>query len=184
MSVYLISEQRIKDNTVVNDNVDPKLIAPAILEAQDIHIQSIIGSQLYQKIKTLVVSGTIATYNGGTYLTLLDTYIRPSLQYYTMYELVIPMTIKLMNKSIASRTGEFSNPVTKEDFQIIQENFKNKAEFYGERLIDFLRDNSTTYPEYSLTSTSGYAVIYPKKSSYTSGMYLGDDDECTTLLPH
>lgn len=177
MVVYLISEQTIKDTTVLNENVDPKLIAPAILESQDIHIQSILGSNLFNKITTLVGNKSISGTTNADYKLLLDSYITPALKYYVLAELVLPMTIKLMNKSIATRTSEFSNSIQIDDMALVRENFMNKAEYYGERLINYLKDNTTTYPEYLLsTGTALFSTIIPKRSSYTSGMYLGDED--------
>ena len=101
MSIYLISEQAIKDNTILNENVDPRLIAPAILEAQDIHIQTIIGSNLYNTVKGMIPSGVISLTANVNYKTLLDSYIQPALKYYVLSELVFPMTVKMLNKSVA-----------------------------------------------------------------------------------
>lgn len=177
MTVYLISEQSLKDTTVLNENVDPKLIAPAILESQDIHIQALIGSNLYNKIVTLVGNRSITGTTNGDYKTLLDVYITPALKYYTLAELVMSMTVKLMNKSVSTRTSDNANGLDLDNVALVRETFMNKAEWYGERLINYLKDHTSTYPEYLLsTGTALHSTILPKRHSYTSGMYLGDED--------
>jgi hypothetical protein len=183
MRNYFISEQAIKDTTVLNENVDPKLIAPGIIEAQDIHIQEILGSQLYDKIDSLIPSGNISLPANAVYKTLLDSYIKPALKYYTLAELVLPMSIKLMNKSVATRSSDNAQPLSPDDFGLVRETFMNKAQFYGTRLINYLIDNRTSYPEYLDTPTTDiYSRITPKSNAYKTAMYLGGDD-CNTCLP-
>ena len=177
MSVYLISEQAIKDNTILNENVDPKLIAPAILESQDMHIQTLIGSGMYNKVVSLIPSGAISLPANVNYKTLLDSYIQPCLKYYVLSELVLPMTIKLMNKSIATRSAENSNAISIDDMALVTETFRNKAEWYGQRMINYLKDNYTLFPEYLTIIQSAYSTILPKQASYTCGMFLDSIDE-------
>ena len=175
MSIYLISEQAIKDNTILNENVDPRLIAPAILEAQDIHIQTIIGSNLYNTVKGMIPSGVISLTANVNYKTLLDSYIQPALKYYVLSELVFPMTVKMLNKSVATRTGENSQPVSMDDMAKVTEVYKNKAEWYAQRMVNYLKDNHTLFPEYLTNIPPGFSTILPQKTSYTNGMFLGDD---------
>jgi hypothetical protein len=176
MSIYLISEQTIKDTTILNENVDPRLIAPAIMEAQDIHIQTLIGSNLYNTVKGMIPSGVISLTANVNYKTLLDSYIQPALKYYVLAELVFPMTAKLMNKSVATRSGEFSSSISLDEVAKVTEHYKNKAEWYAQRLISYLKDNHTLFPEYLTNIPAGFSTILPKRTSYTNGMFLGDDE--------
>lgn len=176
MIIYFISEESLKDTTILNENVDPKLIAPAIVEAQDIHIQTLIGSGLYDKMKTLVASGGISQAANAAYKTLLDSYIQPALKYYVLAELVFPMTVKFMNKSVASRNSDNASSIPLDEVARTMEHYKTKAEWYGKRLINYLRDNVIPIPEYTSIVTPGFSTIIPKSTSYTSGMYLGDGD--------
>lgn len=175
MSVYLISEQTLKDTTVLNENVDPKLIAPAILEAQDIEIQSILGSTLYNKVLSLIPSGVISTAPYANYKLLLDSFIQPSLKYYVLSELIFPMTFKLMNKSVATRSSEFAQGIGSDEIGFNQQFYKDKAEYYATRMINYLRQNQTLFPEYLAIVSPGLTTIYPRGTAYTNGMYLIDE---------
>jgi len=177
MAVYFISESAIKDTTILNENVDPKLIAPAIIESQDIHLQTIIGSNLYTAISGMIGDGTISQAANVAYKRLLDTYIQHALKYYVLAELVLPMTIKLNNKTVATRSSENAQPIALDDMALVRETFMNKAELYAQRMTNYILDNRDLYPQY-LTGIAGYSVILPKRTSYTSGMYLGYDSDC------
>jgi len=174
MAVYLISEQAIKDTTILNDNVDSKLIGPAILEAQDMHLQSYLGSNLYNKVKSLVSAGTIGSGGNSYYKGLIDNYIQPCLKYYVLADLCIPMTVKMMNKSIATRSADNAQPISLDDIAMLSENLMNKAEWYAQRMINYLMDNPSHFPEYPL-SDGTHSNIRAKKSAYTGGMFLGMD---------
>ena len=47
--IFLISEQTLKNETILNDNIGSEYIAPAIETAQDIYLQQLIGTELLDK---------------------------------------------------------------------------------------------------------------------------------------
>ena len=69
----LISWTKVKQYTDINDSVDPDLIKNNIRTAQDIQLQRVIGTLLYQKLLTLVETNTMSDSENATYKTLLDT---------------------------------------------------------------------------------------------------------------
>jgi hypothetical protein len=58
--VLLISEQKLKDSTAINLNVDVNILLPYVLQAQTLYIEPKLGTQLYEHIKGLIQAGTIA----------------------------------------------------------------------------------------------------------------------------
>ena len=167
---YIITESWFKDNTPVNLNVEPKLLNMGILDAQILHLQNLLGSKLYNKIITLIQSGSIST----PYKELLDNYILDVVKYYTLVEILPYISYKIMNKSVTQQNSDNSTPITTEDLKFYQETFRNKAQFYGQRLADHLLNNSSLYPEY----LSGLSIedIKPETNSYFSGMVLDEDE--------
>ena len=113
--VYFISTSYLKDNSAINENVDDKLLKSAIKEAQEIYIRDIIGSGLYDELQTQAFAGTLTANN----TTLLDSYIAPCLKYYTITESMLPMTFKLMNKSVATRQAENATAITIDELTLI-----------------------------------------------------------------
>jgi len=58
-NTFLLSEVKLREYTDLDNNVDSALIKNAIRESQDIKLQSVIGTLLYEKIMDLVDAGTI-----------------------------------------------------------------------------------------------------------------------------
>ncbi len=164
-----ISEQWLKDNSVVDENVDPQLLRPAIVEAMDIAIHPILGTTLYDKLKADVTGATLA----GDYLTLMDTFIAPALKYFTMVELTPEMLVKYMNKAVVEKSSENSNPIDFKKMSWMMKRWADKAEYYAERLKGHLCENSELFPEYE-NPEFGKDKLKPQKgSSFTEGMFLG-----------
>ena len=51
MAVLFISEETIKNSTTINGNVDVEMLLPYIKVAQDIHVQQVLGTDLYDKLQ-------------------------------------------------------------------------------------------------------------------------------------
>ena len=80
-NTFLISEAKIREYTGVDNNVDSALIKNGIREGQDIGLQAIIGTLLYDQLMNLVDSGDINTPTYSKYKTLLDAYVQNYLVY-------------------------------------------------------------------------------------------------------
>ena len=167
---YFITASFLKDNTPLNENVDDKLIKNAIKEAQDIYIQDLIGSDLYNELQTQIVAGNTTALN----VTLLDKYIQPCLMHYAVCESALPLTYKFLNKSISTRNADDATPINVQDLNMIEERYRSKAVFYGNRLVNYLKQNSTSYPLFENYGT-GYDVIPPNGNNIIFGIDLSDE---------
>ena len=58
-NVLLISEDKLKSNTPINENVDTQELRFSIQQAQQIFIQESLGTNLYEYILLLVSTGDI-----------------------------------------------------------------------------------------------------------------------------
>ena len=73
--VLFISEEKLKDSTAINLNVDPNLLLPYVRQAQKLYVEPKLGTKLTQKLKDLITAGTIGDVANAAYKTLLDDYI-------------------------------------------------------------------------------------------------------------
>ena len=78
---FLISEAKLREYTDIDNNIDTALIKNGIRESQDIELQRLLGTLLYDKMLTLVSGGTIGDAGNSNYKTLLDDYIQNFLLY-------------------------------------------------------------------------------------------------------
>lgn len=168
-NTLLISEKLLKSVTLINDNIDGYLLQPAMVAAQEINLQNIIGTKLLNKLKQLVYDGEI--YDNEDYQTLLDQYIVPFLCWDTLAEVQIPLNYKVVNSGIVQNSDERKTPVSLKDLNYIVEYYKEKSKFFSKRLTDYLTHNSSTYPEYRYYSCG---QVNAKDSQYCN-IYLGSD---------
>ena len=167
-NVIFISEQYLKDSSYIDENVDIKLLRNSMLETQEFRIIPILGTALYDELKTQIETNTKTTLNS----TLLDTYVKPALKYWVLLDSALILTFKVMNKSIVKRTAENTESIQTADLDRLMDFFKIRAEMYSEKITKYLIANSSSYPLY-FNAGNSLDTIYPKMQNYTQGVYLG-----------
>lgn len=145
---FLLSPHRLKQDSLVCDNVDEKYCTAAIKTAQDISLVELIGSKLYHKLCGIVVDKTINNAENEPYKILLDSYIIPYLVMQTTSELVMPVSYKLRNAGVTQSSDTQTQYATMEESQYLMRHYENKANFYGHRVIEWLNENSELIPEW------------------------------------
>lgn len=170
MAVLFISENKLKESSFINENVDDKLIRATIIQVQDMQIHPILGSALYSELKTQITGSSVTAANQ----TLLKDYIQPVIVWWVQADGTIPLTYKIMNKSVVKRNSENSTPADLDELFAISDNFKNKAEFYTKRLVKFLQANTDTYPLY-FNPGNDVDTLHPYRQAYQTGMNLDID---------
>lgn len=141
-AIYLIANPAyMRQITDLNQQVDDQRIVPAMVLAQDKHIQAYLGTKLYNKVLDYVSTGIAP----DDYVTLIDTHVRRCTCWWTMVEL-LPM----LNTRIDAM-GIIQGENTVEPIEITKkvERARQNAHFYTERMISFLQYNSEKYPEYN-----------------------------------
>jgi hypothetical protein len=167
--VLFISEQKLKDSTAINLNVDVDLLLPFVKEAQKLYVETILGTELTQKLKDLITAGTIGNVGNEAYKTLLDDYIGDMLPSYSLYHALPYLRFKVENGNIYSKTSETGTALSTEEAQHFREEILNTGSYYRERAIDYIRNNISSFPEYS---TNTGADVNPTTDNYYAGMNL------------
>jgi hypothetical protein len=143
-TTFIISEAKLRQFTDVNDNLDTALIKNAVREAQDIALQRIIGTKLYNKILS-DIDGSGLT---GDYKTLVDDYIQDFLLYAAYYEVLEAIYIRPRNNGLLTPTGgENSIEVDRSLFNVKRQSVENKMEYYAERLSLYINEEQAKFPE-------------------------------------
>src|ERR1044071_739508 len=139
-NILLVSDEMIKERTTVHGNVDPKLIYPHVKLAQDMYIEPIIGTSLYNKLLDGVDNNNLS----GDYKTLVDIYIVDSLMYYTLSELPQTLSYQFWNKGVVRKQGEDTELPSMSELIDLSNLYRNRAEFYSQRLRRYLLQNAPT----------------------------------------
>jgi len=102
-NTLIISEAVLRQFTDINDNLDSSLIKNAVREAQDIHLQRIIGTNLYESILAQIDAGP--SWTNSNYQTLVDSYIQDFLLYAAYYETLEAIYLRPRNNGLLQPNG-------------------------------------------------------------------------------
>lgn len=178
-NILLISDTMIKERTAIHGNIDPKLIYPDIKVAQDMYIQPILGSALYNKLEALVSDGTILDEANKNYKMLLDKFLVDALIYYTLTLLPTTISYQFWNKGVVRKQGQDTELPSMSELIDLSNNYKNRAEFYANRLRLWVIQNAggpnNWFPEY-LNPGNTIDTITPEQRNFTMPVYLGESD--------
>jgi len=163
--VLFISETKLKDSTAINLNVSVDLLLPFVKEAQKLYVETALGTDLTQHLKDEIIAGTLA----GADKTLVDEYIGDMLPGYSLYHAIPYLRHKIENGNIYSKSSETGTALTTEESQAFREEILNTASYYRERMIDYIRNNTTSFPAFSTNSGSD---VSPSSENYYNGMNL------------
>ena len=160
-----ISTDRIKKDTALGGSVDDNLLLPYILMAQDRYILPVLGTDLNNKLISDIQGSSLS----GAYLTLLQTYIQPSLVQYSFATVLPFLRLRMVNNSVVTMSSEQGSSVSHEELKPLINASIDQAEFYRERLIDYIRNNTSSLPEYQ---TNTGADLNPTSQNYYAGLNL------------
>jgi len=160
-----ISTDRIKKDTALGGSVDDNLLLPYILMAQDRYILPVLGTDLNAKLISDIQGSSLS----GAYLTLLQTYIQPSLVQYSFATVLPFLRLRMVNNSVVTMSSEQGSSVSHEELKPLINASIDQAEFYRERLIDYIQNNTSSFPEYS---TNTGADLTPTTQNYYAGLNL------------
>lgn len=168
--VFFISKTYLEEMSVINENTDWKILKPTIIMVQDIYLQKILGTPLYNDLKTkLIADITLATYPNEK--ALIDNYISKALIWYIKMEATMEFKFRYMNKGVMVKNSDNSQPADTNDLKYLMDKWRVNAEMYAQLLTDYLIMNTQTFPKYLEVDNSGMVA---KQKNYTSGIYLQD----------
>lgn len=169
MAVALfISSTDLKKNTLVSGSVDVDKFIPYIKIAQQLYIERHLGTKLYERLQ----AGIIANDLNANEQILLNDWVQDTLIHYAMAEYLPFSAYQVQNGGVFKHTSETSANADKAEVDFLVQKERNFAQYYADRLVDYLCNNSTLYPEYI---TNVDEDIRPTKIiNYSGGWFLDD----------
>jgi hypothetical protein len=171
MGVLLISEVKLKAFTNINKNVDIDVLKAEIQIAQDIDLQTILGTKFYDHLLNQV-SSTGNTFNNDE-KTLVDDYIQPFLIQQAYFQAMPNLQFRTMNRGIVEGQMENATSVDLDTFKYLRNIQKSRADFYMNRLMDYLLigKGQNKFPQYTTQSTID-GMIPDRTQKYNPGIFL------------
>ena len=162
-----ISTDRLKRDSSLGGSVDDNLLLPYILMAQDRYILPVLGTDLTNKLISDIQGSSLS----GNYLTLLQTYIQPALVQFS-FSVVLPfLRLRMVNNSVVTMSSEQGGTVSHDELKPLISASMDQGEFYRERLITYVTNNTSNFPEYS-TNQSSEGDLSPTTQNYYAGLNL------------
>ena len=168
----LISEDKIKTLSNLDNNVFGKWLMPAIYQAQDIQLQNIIGSCLYNMLISLIEDKLIGEDAYTAYKSLLDNQIQDFLIYQTLVNVIPMININMANMGSVVSNDEHIQLLSQGNVDLVRGYYQGIADVYQKRLQDYLLANCMYFPELKACNCEG---IMPnlKSNTNTCGIWLG-----------
>jgi hypothetical protein len=172
MGVLLISEVKLKNFTNINKNVDQNVLKAEIQIAQDIDLQTILGTLFYNHLLSQV-SSTGNTFNADE-TTLVNDYIQPFLIQQAYFQCIPQLMYRTMNRGIVEGMMENATSVDIDTMKYLRTIQKQRADFYMTRLQDYLLigRGQNKFPQYQ-TQSSIDGMIPDRSQKYNNGIFLG-----------
>jgi hypothetical protein len=149
VNVLLISEQRLKDSSPLDPNIDSEELRYGIQTAQMIFIQETLGTNFYNQILDQVYTGDISL-SANTYnRELLNNFIQPTLIAFSYYLVLDNLFIKAVNVGLQQFRSEQSEPIGIKEFRYMKEQAQQRAQFLDNLMRRHLVFEQWKYPAYS-----------------------------------
>lgn len=156
---FFISETWLKDNSPMGKNVDIAEIYPFAKTAEDVYIQEIIGTPLYNRlIASLTASPKNTTANEFELLKI----IRNALMWYILYDSLPFFWIHIRNIGLVKQGGDNKETVSSSEMDKLRVELMDKAKFYSKGLVNYLQKNSSLFSQYR--GAYSWSDLYPNPS--------------------
>ena len=154
-------------NSIIDGNVDTDKFIQFIKIAQEIDVQQIIGTDMYNALSAAIPDIDLPV--NARWKTILDEYIVPMLIWYAQSNYFPFAAYQVKNGGVFKHTSENSVSADKNEIDFLVEKARTNAEWYSRRFIDFMSFNQTTYPEYTSNTNDD---IYPSYEATFNGWVL------------
>tara|TARA_R110000744_G_scaffold46833_4_gene103377 strand:+ start:430 stop:993 length:564 start_codon:yes stop_codon:yes gene_type:complete len=153
--VLFVNPDYLKRLTNLNGSVEDSYVIPSVIITQDKIIQQYLGTDLMEALLSHIKNSTLT----GNNEILVDEYIRKTVAWWTMVDLIPSLYVKIDNGGLVIRMAENTTPISPADLHREVERARQNAQFYTERLVSYLCQNSGLFPEYSTNSGSDMRPI-------------------------
>lgn len=165
-NILLISENKLKNFTDIDQNVTSAVLLPFVGIVQQTKLEYIIGRRYYVELLEQVANNTLTTTNNN----FLQFFVQPLLIHAAYAEALPSIFMRIKNNGIVSGA---ENSITMKEMEYMQTRGDNRSQFFERRMIEEIIFNQSNYPlVYSYTSTDGMRPHLGK--NYFSGVHLNN----------
>jgi hypothetical protein len=165
MKALFITLEELKRKSIIDGNVDTDKLIQFVEVAQDTVIQNYLGTKLYDTLQAGVIGNNLSVNNA----TLVNTYIKPMLIWYTQATYLPYAAYQISNGGIYKHNSENATSVSESEITKLTRHATETADFYAKRFLDYMNDKSELYPDYIGSQDGG---MYPFRDVNFTGWVL------------
>ena len=145
--LLFLTPQEMTQTTIIGGNVDTDKYTMCILNTQVRIIEPLLGSELYEKIKTDLAGAGLS----GLYLTLFTDYVKPITKFESCADYIAIAPYMLNNGGLFKSNPENVEVVSKVEVDALSERYSSMAQSYIVRFEKFISLNELSIPEYKIS---------------------------------
>jgi len=166
-TTLFINRTDLVRNSILDGNIDTDKFIQFIKIAQEIDVQQILGTKMYDGLTTAI--SDIDNPANARWKTLLDDYVVSMLIWYAQSNYLPFAAYQIKNGGVFKHTSENAQSVDKGEIDFLVEKARTNAEWYSRRFIDYMSFNQTLFPEYTNNVNDD---IYPSYDATFNGWIL------------
>jgi hypothetical protein len=165
-NILLVSENKLKNFTDIDQNVTSAVLLPFIGVVQQTKLEYIIGRKYYVELLDQVANSNLTTINNN----FLQYFVQPLLIWAAYAEALPSIFMRIKNNGIVAGSEK---TITISEMEYMQTRADDRSQFFERRMIEELIYNQPNYPAvYTYTSTDGMRPHLGK--NYFSGIHLNN----------
>lgn len=144
-TALFITRTDLVRNSILDGNLDTDKFIQFVKIAQEIDVQNLLGTKLYDKISADIIAGTLT----GNYLTLVNEYVQPILIWFAQVNYIPFSAYTIAKGGVYKHLAENSQSVDKTEVDYLVSKAREYANYYSTRMVDYLCFNNELFPEYT-----------------------------------
>ena len=144
-TALFITRTDLVRNSILDGNLDTDKFIQFVKIAQEIDVQNLLGSKLYDKISADIIAGTLT----GNYLKLVNEYVQPILIWFAQVNYIPFSAYTIAKGGVYKHLAENSQSVDKTEVDYLVAKAREYANYYSTRMVDYLCVNNELFPEYT-----------------------------------
>lgn len=149
-TALFITRTDLVRNSILDGNIDTDRFIQFVKIAQEIDVQNLLGTKLYDKISNDITSGAAGGAGlSGNYLTLVNEYVQPILIWFAQVNYIPFSAYTIAKGGVYKHQAENSQSVDKNEIDYLVSKAREYANYYSTRMVDYLCFNNDLFPEYN-----------------------------------
>jgi hypothetical protein len=169
----IITPQEVGKNTALGGNVDVSKYAYMIPDQQTFILEPTLGTALLEKILLDITNSGIDSLTGH-YQKIVFDYCKPILWNSVFAEFLLFADMQVDNNGVFNVLPSDSQLAAERSVTRRVSAINSKAQYYIDRLEDYLCDKGNEIPEYRDAQPNNYDVDTVRSNNIVGGIYLKD----------